>query len=447
MRAMAILYIGPHLNPDFATDYHISPILTPSQLLANFPPLLMQCGEKDPFVDDTIIFAGRVREAKRQRKHELVDLLSKTSVPSQSTQIEWQEELERLNGESEEDWVQMQIFSDWSHGYLQMPALMKEAGAAINDLADWINDAFNTLGPAAQSADVSATANGAAEAECGTGTNSSGESSSTVHTVAATGQDVHVGLWKFWPWTKDQHQQDMKVQLEGEKGHKANHDPAAIHAEYLQPNAYPTTATETETENDEGITFIPKTRRQSSDVSGTGNGTRRARFSSSTRDVARDIPVFGSPPLTEDLLAGKHSPSQSQSQTKTTYSREDSPEGTVAESFTSSTPPRRSAIPISLRRESQGAASATRPAATTPQSISPPASGKMPLVDYTEVGERKGRDRTRSPEAVKRRSATPGTGSVGGKTGTPVPNSRQTITEAELMRRRRLLDSHIFESE
>jgi len=71
MRAMAILYIGPHLNPDFASDYHISPIHTPAQLLAKFPPLLLQCGEKDPFVDDTIIFAGRIREAKRQRREEI----------------------------------------------------------------------------------------------------------------------------------------------------------------------------------------------------------------------------------------------------------------------------------------------------------------------------------------------------------------------------------------
>ena len=71
MRAMAILYIGPHRNPDFASDYHISPILAPADLLARFPPLLMSCGEKDPFVDDTVIFAGRVRDAKRQRLRDL----------------------------------------------------------------------------------------------------------------------------------------------------------------------------------------------------------------------------------------------------------------------------------------------------------------------------------------------------------------------------------------
>lgn len=48
---MAILYIGPHRNPDFATDYYISPILAPAHLLAQFPPLLMQCGEKVMFGD------------------------------------------------------------------------------------------------------------------------------------------------------------------------------------------------------------------------------------------------------------------------------------------------------------------------------------------------------------------------------------------------------------
>ncbi|ETW80598.1 Esterase/Lipase [Heterobasidion irregulare TC 32-1] len=142
MRAMAILYIGPHLNPDFATDYHISPILTPPQLLAQFPPLLMQCGEKDPFVDDTIIFAGRVREAKRQRKLELRQAIRTQGALDEERRQQMQRELEKLEGEMEEDWVQLQLYSDWSHGYLQMPTLMREARTAINDIADWIDNAF-----------------------------------------------------------------------------------------------------------------------------------------------------------------------------------------------------------------------------------------------------------------------------------------------------------------
>lgn len=143
MRAMAILYIGPHRNPDFATDYYISPILAPSHLLAQFPPLLMQCGEKDPFVDDTVIFAGRVREAKRARKAELDLALSGKSarfgeslrMSSMDSHLngrntaEMNREREKLAGENESDWVRMVLFSDWSHGYLQMPTLMSEARA------------------------------------------------------------------------------------------------------------------------------------------------------------------------------------------------------------------------------------------------------------------------------------------------------------------------------
>nr|GAT43008.1 predicted protein [Mycena chlorophos] len=153
MRAMAILYIGPHRNPDFATDYHLSPILAPSRLLAQFPPILMQCGEKDPLVDDTLIFAGRVREAKRARKAEL-DLavsgksarfgeslrMSTTEAPVDLAALK--RERDRLARQTEEDWVQLVIWSEWSHGYLQMAALMSEAGQVIEELAEWIDGAF-----------------------------------------------------------------------------------------------------------------------------------------------------------------------------------------------------------------------------------------------------------------------------------------------------------------
>ena len=145
---MAILYIGPHRNPNFQTDYRISPLLTPDHILAQFPPLLLQCGEKDPFVDDTVIFAGRVREAKRARKMALDLKLSgksarfgeslrmSASVPPSDVgtsegkaNAELKRERDKLASETEADWVQMVLFSDWSHGYLQMPTLMSEAKA------------------------------------------------------------------------------------------------------------------------------------------------------------------------------------------------------------------------------------------------------------------------------------------------------------------------------
>ncbi|KAK0461269.1 Alpha/Beta hydrolase protein, partial [Desarmillaria tabescens] len=160
MRAMAILYIGPNHNPDFATDYRISPILTPSHLLAQFPPLLMQCGEKDPFVDDTVVFAGRIREAKRARKIELDMALSGhrpkvgeslrmsvADVPLDgSRRLAMRKERDQLARGTEDDWAQIVIFSEWSHGYLQMPLIMPEAIAVIEELAEWIYQAFGRFG-------------------------------------------------------------------------------------------------------------------------------------------------------------------------------------------------------------------------------------------------------------------------------------------------------------
>ncbi|PVU89016.1 hypothetical protein BB561_005601 [Smittium simulii] len=64
MRALAILYIGPNNTPDFAKNYYLSPVVAPDELLARFPNTYFMCGEKDPLVDDTIILAGRIREAK-----------------------------------------------------------------------------------------------------------------------------------------------------------------------------------------------------------------------------------------------------------------------------------------------------------------------------------------------------------------------------------------------
>ncbi|KAI9298606.1 alpha/beta-hydrolase [Neoconidiobolus thromboides FSU 785] len=64
MRSMAILYIGPHNRPDFTRDYYLSPLVGPEHLLAQFPKTYLICGEKDPMVDDTILFAGRIRQAK-----------------------------------------------------------------------------------------------------------------------------------------------------------------------------------------------------------------------------------------------------------------------------------------------------------------------------------------------------------------------------------------------
>jgi hypothetical protein len=148
MRAMAILYIGPKRSPDFETDYYISPILSPPHLLAHFPPVYLICGERDPFVDDTVIFAGKIREAKRARRLAALSAqehrsarfgegLRMSSGKSQSSTSP-----DHIIRETDDDWVQMRIIEGWGHGFMQMTSLIKEVDAVLAEMADWIDESF-----------------------------------------------------------------------------------------------------------------------------------------------------------------------------------------------------------------------------------------------------------------------------------------------------------------
>ncbi|KAJ9108081.1 hypothetical protein QFC19_002546 [Naganishia cerealis] len=145
---MAILYIGPKENPDFETDYYISPILAPERLLAQFPRVFFLTGEKDPFVDDTVILAGKIREAKKLRREEVRRKVSskagkvkpglRMSRPASGPD----KEDEAILNEDEDDWVQMRIIEGWGHGFMQMVTIMAEAEPVLLDVADWIDEAF-----------------------------------------------------------------------------------------------------------------------------------------------------------------------------------------------------------------------------------------------------------------------------------------------------------------
>lgn len=128
MRAMAILYIGPKNKPDFATDYLLSPLRAPMELLAKFPKTYLMCGEKDPLVDDTILIAGRIREAKRhaRARRRGISMISRD--------------------ESDSDWVEMMLIRGVSHGFLQMTSFLKEGRVAVDKIGTWIEDLF-TDGP------------------------------------------------------------------------------------------------------------------------------------------------------------------------------------------------------------------------------------------------------------------------------------------------------------
>lgn len=125
MRAMIILYIGPHNRPDFSQDYLLSPILAPDSLLALFPKTYFLTGERDPLVDDTVIFAGRLRRAKAA-KH----------LSDQSNNTHLRREFD------ERDAVEVALIPGISHGFLQFVGVFPEGWKYIFRCGRWIEHIF-----------------------------------------------------------------------------------------------------------------------------------------------------------------------------------------------------------------------------------------------------------------------------------------------------------------
>lgn len=147
LRAMIILYIGPHSRPDFSTDYLLSPVLAPEQLLARFPKTYFLTGERDPLVDDTVIMAGRIRAAKRAAwEHgEELGLLSRD---------------ERRRGWKDSDAVEVRLLEGISHGFLQMAGLFPEAWNHIYMIGRWYEELFAAVDARAGNAGTSASGSG-----------------------------------------------------------------------------------------------------------------------------------------------------------------------------------------------------------------------------------------------------------------------------------------------
>ena len=127
MRAMIILYVGPHNRPDFSTDYLLSPLLAPEALLANFPKTFFLTGERDPLVDDTVIFAGRLRQAKQN-------------------QFVQRSELSLVNPRDvfdEKDHVEVALIPGISHGFLQFVSIFPEAWKHVFRCTRWMEEVFD----------------------------------------------------------------------------------------------------------------------------------------------------------------------------------------------------------------------------------------------------------------------------------------------------------------
>ncbi|KAI4752261.1 lipase [Aureobasidium sp. EXF-3400] len=126
MRAMIVLYIGPHSRPDFSTDYLLSPLLAPEALLTRFPKTYMMTGERDPLVDDTVIFAGRLRQAKLAHWNHRKEL---GLVRERDVFVDT-------------DHVNVVLIPGISHGFLQFAGIFPAGWKYISRCSRWMADLF-----------------------------------------------------------------------------------------------------------------------------------------------------------------------------------------------------------------------------------------------------------------------------------------------------------------
>lgn len=127
MRAMVILYVGPFSRPDFKTDHLLCPAVAPESLLVKFPKTYFLTGERDPLVDDTVFFAGRLRQAKMRLFHDRQEL-----------------GLEKSNAEFDErEHVEVTLIPGISHGFVQFVSIFPEGWKHVNRCASWIQEIFS----------------------------------------------------------------------------------------------------------------------------------------------------------------------------------------------------------------------------------------------------------------------------------------------------------------
>ncbi|KAJ4507507.1 hypothetical protein HRR83_004085 [Exophiala dermatitidis] len=127
MRAMIILYVGPYNRPDFTTDHLLCPAVAPENLLAKFPKTYLLTGERDPLVDDTVIFAGRLRQAKLHLFRERQEV-----------------GLEKSTAEfDEKEHVEVTLIAGISHGFVSFVSVFPEGWKHIFRCANWIMDIFD----------------------------------------------------------------------------------------------------------------------------------------------------------------------------------------------------------------------------------------------------------------------------------------------------------------
>lgn len=128
MRAMIILYIGPHNRPDFTQDYLLSPVLAPEALLAKFPKTYFMTGERDPLVDDTVVFAARLRKAKANVAQRNESHLTSLDFPESHL--------------DDSEIAEVLLIPGTSHGFMQFPGVYPPAWKHFERSAAWFDQLF-----------------------------------------------------------------------------------------------------------------------------------------------------------------------------------------------------------------------------------------------------------------------------------------------------------------
>ncbi|KAF4121673.1 alpha/beta hydrolase fold [Geosmithia morbida] len=131
MRSIIILYVGPHNRPDFSTDYLLSPVLAPDALLAEFPKTYFMTGERDPLVDDTVIFAGKLRRAKVAAS---AAALRRGMYDDDGLTDE--QRLQKLG------LAEVMLIPGTSHGFMQFPSVYPPAWKHLDRSAQWFDQLY-----------------------------------------------------------------------------------------------------------------------------------------------------------------------------------------------------------------------------------------------------------------------------------------------------------------
>ncbi|KAF9438179.1 hypothetical protein BGZ76_009386 [Entomortierella beljakovae] len=109
LRGLMVMYVGSDPSLDHKSNHLVSPIFTPEHILAQYPRVYVLTGEKDPLVDDSIVFMAKMRKAKR------------------SASIDMESDI-------------LRIASGISHAFLQMTAVVPEFNDYVKVLGEEISD-------------------------------------------------------------------------------------------------------------------------------------------------------------------------------------------------------------------------------------------------------------------------------------------------------------------